>query len=100
MCRDGAAPISPQLFAASRRRPGALRPGRVAMPKIWRVYSGDDGKSHIEEVALEMKPFVDTEGAYGEAGPTQPASSIAFRVSPPGYVLNWHCAPRRQYSIA
>ena len=70
------------------------------MPKIWRVYSGKDGKSRLEEVELEMKPFVDTEGAYGEAGPTQPAASIAFRVSPPGYVLNWHCAPRRQYSIA
>ena len=70
------------------------------MPKIWRVYSGKDGKSHLEEVELEMKPFVDTEGAYGEAGPTQAAGSIAFRVSPPGYVLNWHCAPRRQYSIA
>jgi quercetin dioxygenase-like cupin family protein len=22
-----------------------------------------------------------------------------FRVAPPGYVLDWHCAPRRQYSI-
>jgi quercetin dioxygenase-like cupin family protein len=27
------------------------------------------------------------------------ASGIAFRVFPPGYVLEWHCAPRRQYSI-
>ena len=24
---------------------------------------------------------------------------VAFRVAPPGYVLDWHCAPRRQYSI-
>ena len=29
----------------------------------------------------------------------QDASGIAFRVFPPGYVLSWHCAPRRQYSI-
>jgi quercetin dioxygenase-like cupin family protein len=70
------------------------------MPKIWRVYSGADGRSHIAETPLDMKPFVDTEGAYGEAAPTQPATGITFRVSPPGYVLNWHCAPRRQYSIA
>ena len=70
------------------------------MPKIWRVYSGQDGKSHIAEVALAMKPFVDTEGAHGEAAPTQAASGITFRVSPPGYVLDWHCAPRRQYSIS
>ena len=70
------------------------------MPKIWRVYSGADGKSHIEELPLAMKPFVDTEGAHGEAAPTQAATGIAFRVSPPGYKLDWHCAPRRQYSIS
>jgi hypothetical protein len=70
------------------------------MPKIWRVYSGADGKSHIEELPLAMKPFVDTEGAHGEAAPTQPATGITFRVSQPGYVLGWHCAPRRQYSIS
>ena len=70
------------------------------MPRIWRVYSGADGKSHIEELPLAMKPFVDTEGAHGEAGPTQAATGITFRVSPPGYKLDWHCAPRRQYSIS
>ena len=70
------------------------------MGKIWRVYSGSDGKSHLEEVKLDMKPFVDTEGAHGQSAPSQPAVSITFRVSQPGYVLNWHCAPRRQYSIA
>jgi quercetin dioxygenase-like cupin family protein len=70
------------------------------MPKIWRVYSGTDGQSHLAEVALDMKPFVDVEGAHGEAAPTQAASAITFRVSPPGYVLDWHCAPRRQYSIS
>jgi len=70
------------------------------MPKIWRVYSGPDGKSHVEETPLAMKPFVDVEGAYGEAAPTQAATGITFRVSPPGYVLDWHCAPRRQYSIS
>jgi quercetin dioxygenase-like cupin family protein len=47
-----------------------------------------------------MKPFTDTEGAHGEGTPMQSAAGIAFRVSPPGYVLSWHCAPRRQYSIS
>ena len=27
------------------------------------------------------------------------STGITFRVSPPGYALSWHCAPRRQYSI-
>ena len=70
------------------------------MPKICRVYSGPDGRSHIAEEMLAMQPFVDTEGAHGEATPMLSATGIAFRVSPPGYVLSWHCAPRRQYSIS
>ena len=70
------------------------------MPKIWRVYSGPDGQSHLVEMPLAMKPFVDVEGAHGEGTSMQPATGIIFRVSPPGYVLGWHCAPRRQYSIS
>ncbi|MBI2161743.1 MAG: hypothetical protein HYU25_15445 [Candidatus Rokubacteria bacterium] len=70
------------------------------MPKIWRVYSGPDGQSHLAEVPLAMKPFVDVEGAHGDSTSMQPATGITFRVSPPGYVLAWHCAPRRQYSIS
>lgn len=70
------------------------------MPKIWRVYSGPDGQSHLAEMPLAMKPFVDVEGAHGESTSMQSATGITFRVSPPGYVLDWHCAPRRQYSIS
>ena len=70
------------------------------MGKMWRVYSGTDGESHIAELPLDMKPFRDVEGAHGETTPLQAASGIAFRVAPPGYVLDWHCAPRRQYSIS
>src|SRR5262249_22319793 len=78
-----------------------VAPGReTSMPKIWRVYSAPNGQSRIEEVDLEMKPFVDTEGAHGESAPTQPSTGITFRVAPVGYVLEWHCAPRRQYSIS
>jgi quercetin dioxygenase-like cupin family protein len=66
---------------------------------MWRVYSGSDGRSHLAEIALEMKPFVDVEGMRGEGTPMQHATGIAFRAAPPGYVLDWHCAPRRQYSI-
>ena len=68
------------------------------MATILRVYSGNDGKSHIEQVELDLQPFVDTEGAYGEGTPLQ-AGGITFRVAPVGYVLEWHCAPRRQYTI-
>jgi len=70
------------------------------MAKIWRVYSHPSGQSRIAELPLDMKPFVDTEGAHGKGSPMQTATGIAFRIAPPGYVLDWHCAPRRQYSIS
>jgi quercetin dioxygenase-like cupin family protein len=69
------------------------------MATIFRVYSGKDGKSHIEKIELPLQPFVDTEGAYGEGTPLQEVGGITFRVAPAGYVLEWHCAPRRQYTI-
>ena len=70
------------------------------MPAFWRVYSGTDGRSHVERLPLDLKPFKDVEGAHGETSPMRLASGIAFRVAPAGYVLDWHCAPRRQYSIS
>src|SRR5947199_9243700 len=70
------------------------------MAKMWRVYSGADGESHVAERPLTMKPFRDVEGAHGEGTPTQAAAGIAFRVAPPRYVLDWHCAPRQQCSLS
>jgi len=69
------------------------------MPTIFRVYSGTDGQSHIAEEPMAMKPFTDVEGSHGEGTPMQAAAGVVFRLFPPGYVLSWHCAPRRQYSI-
>ena len=69
------------------------------MSNVARLYTGKDGLSHIEELSLPLKPFVDTEGAHGEGTPLQAASGITFRVAPSGYFLAGHNAPRRQYVI-
>lgn len=69
------------------------------MRTFLRVYTGEDGKSHIQEINPPFQPFVDTEGAHGEGTPLEAATGITFRISPPGYFLNWHNAPRRQYTI-
>ena len=45
------------------------------MAKTWRVYSDSNGQSRIAELALPMKPFVDTEGAHGEGTALQPATA-------------------------
>ena len=57
---------------------------------IIRLYTGEDGQSHLEELDLNSHP-----------GLTEPVgtSSISFRESPPGRFVDWHNAPRRQYVI-
>ena len=69
------------------------------MPSFLRVYTGDDGQSHIEELDFEMQEFVDTEGAHGLATSVINTPGISFREYQPGYFLDYHTAPRRQYSI-
>ena len=69
------------------------------MPAFARVYTGSDGKSHLEEMEPPFVSFVDTEGAHGDGTPMEAATGITIRRNAPGYFLDWHCAPRRQYTI-
>ncbi|CAI8010492.1 hypothetical protein GBAR_LOCUS6924 [Geodia barretti] len=69
------------------------------MPNFVRCYTGDDGKSHLEDLNPPFESFVDTEGAYGEGTPMLGANGVNIRIAQPGYLLEWHCAPRRQYTI-
>ncbi len=55
---------------------------------ITRLYTGDDNQTHIEWITVEDHP---------ELAELQPATGIAFRVTPPGHFIDWHGAPRRQY---
>ncbi|HCL26360.1 MAG: hypothetical protein FI717_05180 [SAR202 cluster bacterium] len=70
------------------------------MPKFVHVYTGPEGVSVIEEKEFEMQPFTDTEGAHGLASATQQTPGISFRMIKAGYFLDFHTAPRRQYSIS
>ena len=63
------------------------------------VYTGTDGQSVVEEREFEMQSFVDTEGAHGLSTGLINTPGINFRVYEPGYFLDFHTAPRRQYSI-
>ena len=55
-----------------------------------RLYTGDDGHSHIEAIDPPTHP---------EWSQLQNAKGIVSRASPPGYFSDWHVAPRRQYII-
>jgi len=57
---------------------------------IYRLYTGDDGQSHIEELDLVSNT---------EMTSLQAARGIIFREAPSGRYSDWHTAPRRQYII-
>jgi hypothetical protein len=61
--------------------------------KINRLYTGPDGQTHAEEIEVKFGP-----------GGTDPFKLMAgagaeIRRAPPGRVVDWHPAPRRQYVI-
>lgn len=55
-----------------------------------RLYTGQDGRTHIEEMDLDSHP---------ELGKLQAAQSISFRSMEAGHTMDWHPAPRRQFVI-
>ena len=57
---------------------------------IFRLYTGTDGQSHLEELDLASHP---------ELTAPHPTAGIVFRTSEPGRFSDWHHAPRRQYVI-
>ena len=56
----------------------------------YRLFTGNDGQTHIEEIDLEQNPD-------WTAG--QDTTTITFRETPAGRFQDWHPAPRRQYVI-
>ena len=63
--------------------------------KILRVYSGDDGESHFEDVEVALKDL----GHIGKLSKLEQATGVVFRTTGGDYEYGWHCAPRRQYVI-
>jgi quercetin dioxygenase-like cupin family protein len=62
--------------------------------RLVRLFSGDDGESHVEETTLALTPL-----GRDQATPWQDVTRIRFAESPPGSALAWHTAPQRQYVI-
>lgn len=64
---------------------------------VSRIYSGEDGQTHVEEYEL---PLTTQEGRpTTELSELQLAQSIQFRRTSPEYFIDWHTAPRKQYVI-
>ena len=56
-----------------------------------RLYSGDDGQSHFEDMDLLPSDL--------EFSPAQAATSILFERAPDGHFVDWHTSSYRQYAI-
>ena len=63
--------------------------------KITRVYSGDDGESHFEDIEV---PLIDR-GGIGRISQLEGATGVVFRETDGDYSYDFHNAPRRQYVI-
>ena len=63
--------------------------------KITRIYTGEDRKSHFEDLEISLK-----DGGKGNfLSDLIKASGIIFRETDGSYDLDFHNAPRRQYVI-
>jgi len=77
-------------------RPAAIRTvtGEVIAMGLFRLYTGDDQQSHLEESKMPFAP-----GQFAEQAPPQPATGVVFTRVAPAALSDWHNAPRRQYVI-
>jgi quercetin dioxygenase-like cupin family protein len=62
--------------------------------RVYRLYTGKDGESHVEPLALSFAP-----SEFGERTALQRANGVTFSRVEPGAFMDWHNAPRRQYVI-
>jgi hypothetical protein len=67
----------------------------VAAVKMLRIYTGDDGQSHFQDLPID---FVE-QGEFGRISALVPAKGVMFREVDGAYDLDFHNAPRRQFVI-
>ena len=63
--------------------------------RVVRVYTGDDGESHFEEVAIELG----NAGLGGRLSRLIRGPGVIFREVAGDYDLDFHNAPRRQFVV-
>ena len=77
--------FAPEPAAAQERTP----------IKVTRIYTGEDGQTHAEELEVPLMQG----RATTELSEPVAVTSVQFRRNSPDYFIDWHTAPRRQYVI-
>ncbi|MFC0337684.1 hypothetical protein SAMN05421848_1525 [Kushneria avicenniae] len=62
---------------------------------VTRLYSGEDGESHFEDMEIE----VGGEAEIGRLSVRIPATGLVLRETTGDYNYDWHNAPQRQYIL-
>ena len=62
---------------------------------IVRVYTGDDDRSHFEDLTVELEDH----GMSGQISALWPGRGVQFRTVGGDYELGFHTAPRRQLVV-
>lgn len=62
---------------------------------VVRIYTGADGRSHFEDVAVPLKDG----GKVGFLSARIQAKGVLFRITEGDYNYDFHTAPRRQYVV-
>jgi hypothetical protein len=63
--------------------------------RITRLYTGNDGESHFEDMDIPLKDI----GGNELRSDTTEATGIIFRETSPEFDYAWHNAPCRQFVI-
>jgi hypothetical protein len=63
--------------------------------QLVRVYTGDDGQSHFEEVTVDLAD----QGAGGRLSKLWSGTGVIFREVAGDYHIDFHTAPRRQLVV-
>jgi hypothetical protein len=62
---------------------------------VVRIFSGEDGQSHFEDITIELKDV----GTAGRISTPWGAKAVQFREVDGEYLLEFHNAPRRQLVV-
>jgi hypothetical protein len=62
--------------------------------RLFRLFSGEDQQSHLEELKMAFAP-----AQLAEQTPLQPATGVIFTRMARGAFVDWYNAPRHQYVI-
>lgn len=60
--------------------------------EVWRIYATDDGSSSMQRMHISL----DGDANGGWVGKLLKGTGVIGRRYPPGLVIDWHNAPRRQ----